>query len=78
MIPLAVSAKSRLAWQTSHGPAYRFANGMSAVSSKASNVALPPPTMEVAADGAPHDEFPVTLDDAVPSGTRVKLRQLHR
>jgi len=41
------------------------------------SVALPPPATEVAADGAPHDEFPVTLDDAVTGGTRVKLRVLH-
>jgi hypothetical protein len=38
----------------------------------------PPPAMEVAADRPPHDELPVTLDDAVPRGTRVKLHLLHR
>ena len=39
---------------------------------------LPPPAVEVAADWAPDNEFPVTFDDAVPSGARVKLRLLHR
>jgi hypothetical protein len=38
---------------------------------------LPPPAMEMAADRPPNDELPVALDDAVPGGTRVKLRLLH-
>jgi rare lipoprotein A (peptidoglycan hydrolase) len=38
---------------------------------------LPPPAMEVAADGPSDDELPIALDDAVPSGPGVKLRLLH-
>jgi len=41
------------------------------------NLALPPPPIKVPADRAPHDELPVTLDDAVPGRTRVKLCLLH-
>jgi hypothetical protein len=41
------------------------------------NVALPPPAIEVVADGPSYDELPVTFDDAVPGGARVKLRFLH-
>jgi hypothetical protein len=46
-------------------------------SGRSLSLALLSPAIEVAADGPPHDELPVTLDDAVPCTTRVKLRLLH-
>ena len=38
--------------------------------------AVLPPPIEMTTDGLPHDESPVTLDDAVPGRTGVKLRFL--
>jgi hypothetical protein len=42
------------------------------------NLASPPPAIEMSADRTPYNEFPVTLDYTVASGTRVKLRLLQR